>query len=188
MKRALIIVDVQNDFCPGGSLATARGELVAEAIADHLAERHRTYDAVVATKDWHIEPAGHFAAEPDFEQTWPVHCLAGTEGAEFHPALDSVLIYLHEVFLKGQYEPAYSGFEGQSHDTSQPLAQWLRERDIEILDICGIATDYCVKATVLDALSHDFEVRVLSDLCAPVSEESGAAAYKEMLSRGAQLV
>lgn len=182
IMRALVIVDVQNDFCPGGALGVADGARVAEAIAAHVAEKD--YAAVVATKDWHIDPGDHFSDDPDFKDSWPKHCVADSEGAELPPALADVK--LTEVFLKGQYSAGYSGFEGTT-DAGTELGDWLRSHDIDIIDVVGIATDYCVRATVLDALKQGFEVRVLTDLVAAVTPETGEAALQEMVGSGSQL-
>ncbi len=182
--RALVVVDVQNDFCPGGSLATERGAEVAAAINEHILEHADRYSEIVATKDWHIDPGDHFSDSPDFKDSWPVHCKAETEGAAFHPNLDAE--HIQEIFYKGQYTAAYSGFEGAA-DNGSNLASWLREHDIDIIDVVGIATDHCVKATVLDALEEGFEVRVLTELCSPVSEEAAEQAFQEMVGTGAQL-
>lgn len=185
--RALVIVDVQNDFCPGGSLATDRGAEVAQAISQHTREHGDRYGVIVATKDWHIDPGDHFSDSPDYKDSWPIHCKAESAGAEFHQNLDTAPI--EEVLYKGQYAAAYSGFEGTNKpgDKGTPLAEWLRDRGVDIIDVVGIATDHCVKATVLDGLKEGFEVRVLTELCAPVSDEAGEAALQEMVSSGAQL-
>ncbi|AGP31219.1 isochorismatase family protein [Corynebacterium terpenotabidum] len=188
--RALIVVDIQNDFCPGGSLGTARGAEVAAAVSAYLRQvPDGSYATVVGTKDWHIDPAGHFAAEgtaPDFDETWPVHCLAGSAGADPHPDLDTSLI--DAWFLKGEYTAAYSGFEGHLEGTEETLAAWLRARDITDVDVCGIATDFCVRATALDAVAEGFGVRVLSELCAPVTPGGGAVAFDQMAYVGVELV
>jgi nicotinamidase/pyrazinamidase len=189
--RALIVVDVQNDFCPGGALATDRGAEVAADITTYLraAREAGTYGAVVGTKDWHIDPAGHFAPEgtvPDFEETWPVHCLADSEGAQSHPALDTSLI--DAWFLKGEYTAAYSGFEGHLAGGEETLADWLRDRGVTDVDVCGIATDFCVRATALDAVAEEFGVRALTDLCAEVTPGPGAVAFNQMAYVGVELV
>lgn len=188
--RALIVVDVQNDFCPGGSLATARGGDVAAAITAYLrsARPEGVYDATVGTKDWHIDPVGHFAVEgsqPDFVETWPVHCVAGTPGAEIHPDLDEALV--DAWFLKGEFTSAYSGFEGHRDGSDVPLAGWLRARGVTAVDVCGIATDFCVRATALDALAEGFSVRVLSDLCAAVTPRGEAVAVEQLAYAGVEL-
>jgi nicotinamidase/pyrazinamidase len=154
MKSALIVVDVQNDFCEGGSLPVTGGAQVAADIAALLREGS-SYDHVVATKDHHIDPGDHWAKEPDFEKSWPVHCRVGTEGEAFHPNLDPQPF--DAIFLKGEHQAAYSGFEGRSVD-GVPLVDWLRAHEVTELDLCGIATDYCVRATALDALREGFAV------------------------------
>lgn len=127
--RALIIVDVQNDFCEGGSLAVTGGAALARAISDYLAEA-ADYHHVVATKDFHIDPGDHFSGTPDYSSSWPPHCVSGTPGADFHPSLDTSAI--EAVFYKGAYTGAYSGFEGVD-ENGTPLLNWLRQR--ELLDI-----------------------------------------------------
>lgn len=187
MKTALLIVDVQNDFCPGGALATARGDEVATRIAELNAGadgQAREYDYVVATQDWHIEPGAHFSETPDFVDSWPEHCVAGSEGAQIRRPVPTHQI--DQYFKKGHYTAAYSGFEGVN-DADQGLADWLREHGIARLDVCGIATDHCVRATVLDALKEGFEVRVLQDMCSPVDDARGADALQEMQNAGAAL-
>lgn len=187
MKTALLIVDVQNDFCPGGALATARGDEVATRIAELIAGadgQAREYDYVVATQDWHIDPGAHFSETPDFVDSWPEHCVAGSEGAQIRRPVPTDQI--DQFFKKGHYTAAYSGFEGVN-DADQGLADWLREHDIARLDVCGIATDHCVRATVLDALKEGFEVRVLQDMCSPVDDARGADALQEMQNAGAAL-
>ncbi|WP_229795212.1 isochorismatase family protein, partial [Saccharothrix coeruleofusca] len=123
MTKALIVVDVQNDFCEGGSLAVTGGAAVAAAISSHV--RDNAYDHVVATRDYHVDPGPHFSAEPDYVDSWPVHCVAGTAGASFHPELDVTAV--EAVFSKGERAAAYSGFEGAS-GSGEPLAEWLRAR------------------------------------------------------------
>ena len=178
--RALIIVDVQNDFCEGGSLAVAGGAAVARAISDHLAG-DPGYAHVVATKDYHVDPGSHFSDHPDYAASWPPHCVAGTGGAQFHPALDTGAI--EAVFSKGAHAAAYSGFEG-TDDAGTPLAGWLRDHGVDELDVAGIATDYCVRATALDAARQGFTTRVLRWLTAGVDPATTAAAIEEMRSAG----
>ncbi|MGI8612354.1 MAG: isochorismatase family protein [Nocardioidaceae bacterium] len=165
MSKALIVVDVQNDFCEGGSLAVAGGARVAAAIGAMLGDHD--YSTVVATKDHHIDPGGHFSTDPDFVNSWPAHCLVDTAGADFHPALQPRPF--DAVVTKGEYAAAYSGFEGDSD--GQPLAAWLHERDVDDVDVCGIATDYCVRATAIDAVAAGFSTTVLLDLTAAVAPE-----------------
>jgi nicotinamidase/pyrazinamidase len=174
--RALIIVDVQNDFCEGGSLAVTGGAAVAQAISEHVANASQ-YAHVVATKDFHINPGSHFSHHPDYAATWPPHCVAGTPGADFHPNLATGGV--EAVFTKGQHAAAYSGFEG-ADDAGTPLAEWLRARDVEEVDVVGIATDYCVNATAADAVRAGFTTRVLLDLTAGVAPESTARAIEDL--------
>ena len=187
MKRALIVVDVQNDFCEGGSLPVAGGARVAGAIAELLHlwtsrdPQAPDYAHVVATRDHHIDPGDHWSDEPDFRESWPVHCKVGTDGEAFHPNLDPQPF--DAIFLKGEHRAAYSGFEGRATDR-MALADWLRAHDVTEVDVCGIATDYCVRATALDAVREGFATRLLPDLCAAVAEESGAAAVAEMMEAG----
>ena len=181
-KTALIVVDVQNDFCEGGSLAVAGGAQVARDISALM--QRASYDVVAATKDHHIDPGAHWSEHPDFVDSWPVHCEVGTPGEEFHPDLDQGS--LDAVFLKGEHEAAYSGFEGATTDGTR-LAAWLEDQHVEHVDVCGIATDYCVRATVLDAVANGFAVRLLTDLCAGVAPASSERALGEMRSAGVEI-
>jgi nicotinamidase/pyrazinamidase len=183
MATALIIVDVQNDFCEGGSLAVGGGADVASAISDHLP--HGAYEHVVATRDYHVDPGAHFAAEPDYVDTWPAHCVVGTAGAEFHPNLD--LASVEAVFSKGERAAAYSGFEGAT-GADVPLADWLRERDVDAVDVVGIATDHCVRATALDAAAAGFTTRVLLELTAGVARETTDRALARLRADGVELI
>ncbi len=181
--RALIIVDVQNDFCEGGALAVTGGAELASAITAHLAGQPG-YRHVVATKDWHVDPGDHFSDRPDYSSSWPPHCVAGSPGAELHPGLDPGRI--EAVFRKGAYSAGYSGFEGvDEHDT--PLVEWLRQRGVEAVDIAGIATEHCVRRTAEDAARAGLATRVLVDLTRAVSAESGARALAEMRAAGIEL-
>ncbi|RZQ59339.1 isochorismatase family protein [Amycolatopsis suaedae] len=182
MGSALIVVDVQNDFCEGGALAVAGGAEVAARISAYLTES--AYDHVVATRDYHIDPGAHFSEQPDFVRSWPVHCVAGSPGAAFHPELDVVPV--SAVFSKGQYSDGYSGFEGTS-GTGEQLADWLRAREVERVDVVGIATDHCVRATALDAARAGFGTRVLLDLTAGVSASTVDTAMDELRAAGVAL-
>jgi nicotinamidase/pyrazinamidase len=179
MSRALVIVDVQNDFCEGGSLAVAGGAAVAAAISLYVA--NSDYDHVVATRDAHRDPGGHFASEPDYVDTWPRHCVVGTPGVEFHPALD--LQRVESVIDKGAFAAAYSGFEGTNADGT-PLADWLHANDVDRVDVVGIATDHCVRATAIDAANAGFSTSVLRDLTAGVAPETVATALTQMSDAG----
>jgi nicotinamidase/pyrazinamidase len=182
MPRTLIVVDVQNDFCEGGSLAVPGGAEVARRISDLV--RSGSYEAVVATADHHVDPGAHFGDPPDFVDSWPVHCVAGTAGAQFHPELDTAGV--QAVFRKGAAAAAYSGFEGTTDAVGgrAGLAAWLRERGIDAVDVCGIATDHCVRATALDAAREGFAARVLLDLTAGVAEATTRAALAELAAAG----
>jgi nicotinamidase/pyrazinamidase len=182
MANALIVVDVQNDFCEGGSLAVAGGAAVAAAISRHIAES--SYDVVVATRDYHIDPGAHFSETPDFVDSWPVHCVAGTAGASFHSELDITAV--QAVFSKGAYAAAYSGFEGSASDGSS-LVDYLRARDVTTVDVVGIATDHCVRATALDAAQAGLSTRVLLDLTAGVAEPTVTTALDQLRAAGAEL-
>jgi nicotinamidase/pyrazinamidase len=173
MTNTLILVDVQNDFIDG-SLAVAGGEQVAQRIAHYIETYELGYDHIVTTQDWHIRPNGHFSDEPDFTATWPVHCLAGTNGAELSPRLDPILGWIDARFRKGHYSAAYSGFEGFDTD-GMGLADWLRERGVTDVDVVGIATDYCVKATALDAVREGFRTTVLLPYTAAVDASAGGS-------------
>ncbi len=187
-RRALIIVDVQNDFCEGGSLAVAGGAGVARAISAHVRANAADYAHVVATADWHIDPGDHFARDPDFVDTWPAHCVAGTEGSEFHPGLKGALDEVEAVFRKGERAAAYSGFEGWADDDDRtPLATWLMVRGVSHVDLVGIATDHCVRATALDARLRDLTTTVLLDLTAGVARATTDAALLELGRAGVLL-
>ncbi|WP_087009258.1 isochorismatase family protein [Gulosibacter sp. 10] len=188
MARALLIVDVQNDFTEGGALGTEGGAQVAADVTAHARAHRDEYALVLASRDWHDadgDNGGHFAAEPDYVDTWPVHCVAGTDGADYHPGLDRALIDV-EVF-KGQGAPHYSAFQGRT-ESGQRLAEVLAERGIRELDVVGIATDHCVRASALDALEAGLDVRVLDGLTSAVGEESRAAALAEVRAAGGSVV
>jgi len=182
--RALIIADVQNDFCAGGSLPVTGGDALVPAINDYLSGQPG-YQHVVATKDFHIDPDGHFSDRPDFSSSWPPHCVAGSSGADFHPDLDTSPI--EAVFRKGAYTAAYSGFEGVD-ENGTPLLEWLRARGIDAVDIVGIATDHCVLRTAVDAAQAGLTTRVLLGLTAATAADSAAAALAEMRAANVELV
>ncbi|MFF8376926.1 isochorismatase family protein [Streptomyces sp. NPDC015661] len=192
MHRALIVVDVQNDFCEGGSLAVTGGADVAAAITDLVGQTAGTsYRHVVATRDHHVDPGEHFAPageQPDYVSSWPVHCVAGTEGVGFHPNFAPAVASgaIDAVFDKGAYAAAYSGFEGFD-ENGLTLAQWLRERDVTEVDVVGIATDHCVRATALDAAREGFRTHVLLDLTAGVAKETTDRALEELRTAGVEL-
>jgi nicotinamidase/pyrazinamidase len=177
--KALIITDVQNDFCEGGSLEVVGGARVAREINDHLANTR--YDHIVATKDFHIDPGSHFSDSPDFLTSWPRHCVVGTPGAEFHPDLETTAI--EAVFTKGQYSAAYSGFEGAC-ELGIPLTDWLRRRGVDQVIVVGIATDYCVLETAQDAARAGFTTTVLEDLIAGVARDTSRKAIDGLRAMG----
>jgi nicotinamidase/pyrazinamidase len=183
MTRALIVVDVQNDFCEGGALAVEGGNAVAERIAGYLEGQHG-YDTVVATRDWHVEPGRHFSESPDYVKTWPAHCVADTPGAAFHPALQDAPY--DEIFSKGQYDDGYSGFDGADSRT-RPLSAYLRALDVTDVDVVGIATDHCVRATALDAAHLGWRTRVLTDLAVGVAPETVERALAQLRAAGVEL-
>ncbi|WP_430592294.1 isochorismatase family protein [Humidisolicoccus flavus] len=189
MTKALLIVDVQNDFTEGGALATTGGAAVAAAITEFVQSTAGDYSLVIASRDWHDAEnsnGGHFADDaPDFVETWPVHCVADTAGAEYHPELDVTLVDVH--IEKGQGRPAYSAFEGTTRD-EETLTEILGEQGVTELDIVGIATDYCVKASALDAARLGLQVRVFDELTSAVAAESRATAITEMQAEGIEVV
>lgn len=178
--QALIVVDVQVDFCEGGALGVAGGNAVAAGVLELLADGHH-YDAVVATRDHHIDPGDHFSATPDYIDSWPPHCVVGTPGVELHESLRDVAF--DAVFDKGEYEAAYSGFEGREA-SGEPLAAWLRARGITSVDIVGIATDYCVRATALDAAREGFSTTVVAGLTAAVHPDGVPRVLDELADAG----
>ena len=187
MSRALLIVDVQNDFTEGGALAVAGGDAVASAVSEFVAAHAAEYAVVIASRDWHDadgDNGGHFAEEPDFVDTWPVHCVAGTDGAAYDRLLVTDAVTHH--IRKGQGVPAYSMFEGVTEEGST-AATILSEHGVLSADVVGIATDHCVRASALDAIAHGVHVRLLTDLVAGVGRESSDAALAELAHAGAEL-
>ncbi len=180
--KALIVVDVQNDFCEGGSLAVTGGARVAAEVAELITSG--AYETVVATRDHHIDPGPHFSDAPDFIDSWPPHCVVGTPGEKFHTPLGPSMFA--EIFLKGEYAAAYSGFEGSSA-AGEDLDDWLRTRGVDQVDVCGIATDYCVRATALDAARAGFRTTVLMDLTAAVAPDRVAAVTTEFGAAGVRV-
>lgn len=216
--RALIIVDVQNDFCEGGTLAVEGGAATASRITEYLDDPAHRFDLVAVTRDWHVDPGPHFAdstgQDPDWQESWPVHCVAGTAGADLHPDLDTELI--DAQFLKGRFEAAYSGFEGllgepdlvrsdaptgacgpygataaataAVADGAPGLDDWLREADVSEVTVVGLATDHCVRATVLDAIDAGYATSVVTDLVRGVDAQRSEDALAEMEDSGAVLL
>lgn len=188
MKRALFIVDVQNDFTEGGALGVSGGDAVAAGVTQFLEQHASDYELIIASRDWHNatdDNGGHFSETPDFVDSWPVHCVADTPGAEYDPGLETAAITHH--LRKGQGEPAYSLFEATG-DGGETAAELLREHGITEVDITGIATDHCVRASGLDAIEHGLHVRILTNLVAGVAEEPSRAALAELAHAGAEIV
>ncbi len=208
MTRALIIVDVQNDFCESGSLPVDGGADVAQSLSDHIDAHADHYDFIVATQDWHIDPGSHFSEEPDFIDSWPVHCVADRPGAQFHPNLDTENI--DAIFRKGQYEAAYSGFEGVLAPEDQvptgeqklgeadgtalipgdavSLDDWLRDHEVDEVEVAGLAADYCVRATALDAVAAGYATGVLVEYTRAVHPERLAEVIGELEEAGVEIV
>ena len=184
MTNALLIVDMQNDFCEGGSLAVNGGAAVAAGISELLAANPDRWDHIVATKDHHIDPGAHFGDPPDYIDSWPRHCVAGTPGSDFHPALDTDRI--EAIFEKGEHEAAYSGFEGRSGGIG--LAAWLKMRDVTEVEIVGLTTDYCVRTTALDAIHEGFAATVHLNLTAGVSPDTTESAIAALTKAGVTLI
>lgn len=190
MTKVLFIIDVQNDFCEGGSLAVNGGAAVAAGITELLKSQPSTYDYVIASRDWHDagnDNGGHFATfgeSPDYVQTWPVHCVSGTSGAEYHPNLDNSLVDFH--IIKGMGKPSYSIFEGQTPD-GKDLKELLGDLKVTEIDVVGLATDYCVLASSLDAKNAGFEVTVLEDFVAGVASESSEKALVTLAAAGCKI-
>ena len=189
VTRALFIIDVQNDFTEGGALGVSGGAAVAARVTRYLAQHPHRYDHVFASRDWHDadnDNGGHFATTdaPDFVTTWPVHCVAGSTGADYHPALDTSAVTVG--VRKGQGRPAYSIFEGATDD-GEHLPQMLDDLGVEEIDVVGIATDYCVLASALDAVATGRIVRVLDDLVAGVAEVSSALALQQLVAAGVRV-
>lgn len=189
MPRALLVIDVQNDFCEGGALAVAGGAAVAGKISRFL--ESTSYDLVVASRDWHDADnnnSGHFAdsdTEPDYKTNWPVHCVAETNGAQYHPNLNTEDIGEH--IFKGQGQNGYSIYEGITK-SGQTFDELLNARQIDEVDVVGIATDHCVLASALDSKSHGLKVRVISSLTAGVSQVTTEAAIDRMIDSGIEVV
>jgi nicotinamidase/pyrazinamidase len=188
--RALAIVDVQVDFCEGGALACQGGAQAAANITKYLTQSKSDYDIVLATRDWHLPNhpnSGHFppqGQEPNYVSTWPLHCIQETPGAEYHPNLDSSMIDIH--IKKGQGANGYSMFDGVDESGTETL-ELLRALGVTEIDVVGIATDHCVRASALDANRFGFDVRVISSLTAGVSPQTSEAAIDEMVDQGVRV-
>jgi nicotinamidase/pyrazinamidase len=185
MRDALIVVDVQNDFCPGGSLPVPQGDEVVPVMNRYVQQATESGMAVFASRDWHPRETRHFA---EFGGPWPVHCVQNTPGAEFHPQL--LVPPEAQIVTTGTSvdDAGYSAFEGTLPDGTGLLDE-LRRLGVRRVHVGGLATDYCVRATVLDALAAGFETYLLQDASRPVdvSPGDGERAVREMLAAGAQL-
>jgi nicotinamidase/pyrazinamidase len=188
MRNALLVVDIQSDFVVEGSLPVPDGLQVAAQVARHIRHFKTEYDFIVASRDYHEDPQDHFSATPDYVNTWPPHCVIGTTGAAFVPPIQNLVRekLIQAVVSKGRHAAAYSAFEGVDA-RGHTLLEVLREHEIDHIDICGIATDYCVRATALDARKSAFQVRILVNLCAAVNEATGLQAIEEMKAAGCQV-
>lgn len=189
MGSALIIVDVQNDFCEGGALPVAGGAQVARDVSQYVADFGYAYDKIVATRDWHWpEPddnGGHFAldGDPDFVNTWPVHCVANTPGAEYSPYLVLPRGGVHHVY-KGRGRPDYSAFQG-ANQHGNSLTDILK--DTLVVDIVGLATDFCVAQTAIDAAKLGIVTWVMLDYTAAVGTKTLLAAVGAMTKAGVRM-
>ncbi len=184
LRRAVIVVDCQNDFCEGGSLAVAGGARVAAAVADWLRSKDNDDALIVATLDHHIDPGEHFSLQPDYVDSWPHHCVAGTFGAALHENLQPAINLISAFFEKGNHEAAYSGFEGRSSEDGRTLTEYLRAYDIGRVDVVGLATDYCVAATCRSGLAEGFDVHIVPSLCAAVHPENESVVLRELAEAG----
>lgn len=186
-RRALLCVDVQRDFCAGGTLPVPGGRAVAAAVDRYLRHARGRYVLVAASRDWHVDPGAHFAADPDFVRSWPPHCRAGTPGAEFEPPFDAAVrdALVDAVVSKGTYAAAYSAFEGTMDGPTGPgLLELLAAAGAVGLDVVGLATDHCVRASALDAVRAGLSTRVLTDLVAGVAPVTTTAALAELAAAG----
>ncbi len=183
-KDALLIVDVQNDFCPGGALAVTGGDRIVSVLNRHIERFKAAKVPIIATRDWHPEKTSHFK---NYGGVWPAHCIQGTRGAEFHPDLalpDNIVIVSKGM---GSGEDSYSGFQG-TDSNGVKLADLLRGQGVERIFVGGLATDYCVKHTVLDGLKEGLKVVLLEDAVRGVNIQPGDSerAVAEMIRAGAQ--
>ena len=187
--RALVVVDPQRDFAEGGSLEVRGGYDISERIAAYVRGHRSLYDLVVVTRDWHSEGlADHFADSPDYLDSWPVHCVQDTTGATFLPDIDALLVdgLIDVVVSKGETSAAYSGFEGRT-GTHETLDDALRAVGVTHVDVCGIATSHCVRATAASAGTLGYDVTVFSDLSVGVTDELAQSALIELGAAGATI-
>jgi nicotinamidase/pyrazinamidase len=196
MRTALMVVDLQADFCEGGNLAVAGGLQVAADVERYVQTSGHEYDIIVLSKDWHVggghTNGGHISETPDYKYTWPEHCVQGGPGSEFAAGCDPLkwpnVVGDFQIFTKGVGRPAYSAFEGHNAVGNNLDASLRKLWKIEQLDVCGIAMDYCVRATTLDALERGYKVRLHSWLtCAVGGEAAMAHTIAELKATGAEI-
>jgi nicotinamidase/pyrazinamidase len=189
MRNALLVVDVQNDFVEGGSLAVPGGILVAAHIARHVRHFRSEYVFVVASRDYHEDPEAHFSDQPDYISTWPKHGLIGTAGAALCTPISNLVRekLIHVVVDKGRHAAAVSAFEAQDV-RGHMLVDVMREQRIDHIDICGFITEYCIRDTALEARKFEFQVRILINLCGSASPEAAKLAFEEMKAAGCQIM
>lgn len=190
-NRALLIIDTQVDFCEGGALAVAGGNAASEKIHQFVTDHRDDYTLVLTTQDWHVDPGDHFSDTPDYIESWPVHCVADTEGARLHPMIDRLrfLGLIDNYIRKGAYSASYSGFDAQSTDPfGRPLVEVLASHSIREVDVVGIAFDYCVKETAKDAAWYGLTTRVLTDLTASVHPDRDEATTADLRARSIEVV
>ena len=187
MAKAILIVDVQKDFTEGGALGANGGGALAKKITEHLSAHGNEYELVIASRDWHDpqnDNGGHFSEQPDYVNNWPPHCVSGTPGAEYHSGLDTNLIDEH--IRKGQGKPAYSAFEGAT-EAGRTVPELLAEKKINELVVVGIATDYCVRASALDAVAAGLKVTLLPQMCVGIDPAGSIRAIREMSDAGVEV-
>lgn len=181
-NSALLLVDIQNDFCPGGALAVSEGDQIVPAVNSLLP----LFPFVAASQDWH--PSDHISFK-DRGGPWPPHCVAGTEGAELHPEINDLEIDARLRKATTSDKDAYSAFEA-ADEAGRPLDQVLKEKGVNSLYVVGLATDYCVRASVLDGLKNGYDINVVTDAvrAVNVAPEDGEKALEEMRQKGARLI
>lgn len=184
LKRALLIVDVQNDFCEYGPVPSIGGSQIASSITRFIDFNYSAYELILASKDWHQSPTEHFSKRPDFISNWPSHCVGSTEGAELHSNLNRKMID-HEL-IKGEYTAGMSAFEAKT-SLNEGLIELLERREIDLIDICGLNADSNLYSTAIDALELGFPTTLFIDMCSGYSEESTLHALEDLESRGVNL-
>jgi nicotinamidase/pyrazinamidase len=189
MRNALLVVDLQNDFLEGGSIPVPGGTQVAAQVSRHIRHFRSEYAFVVATRDVHEDPADHFSDKPDYITTWPKHGLIGSRGATLcTPIFNLVREKIIQVVVdKGRHAGAASAFEAQDV-RGHMLVDVLREQRVDHIDICGLITEYCIRESALDARKHEFQVRVLVNLCGAASPDNAQRAFEDMKTAGCQLM